>query len=204
MTIWLISDTHFYHAAMLGFLRPDGTRVRHEFDSVDQMNATMIERWNAAVKPQDHVYHLGDVSMKVSSTVTANLVRSLHGHKRLVRGNHDRHTTSQYLRMGFEEIHGMKLLSRVWLTHAPLHPTSLGRALGNVHGHIHAQPSPSGPYLNVCVEQTDYAPISLEQAEARLSQIRASEDDDHHGQLSQPRPMYALQSPLIRSTLEDV
>ena len=32
----------------------------------------------------------------------------------------------------------------------------------NVHGHIHSNPSPEGPYKCVCVEQTDFKPVALE------------------------------------------
>jgi calcineurin-like phosphoesterase family protein len=47
---------------------------------------------------------------------------------------------------------------------------SMGRALGNAHGHIHEKPSPPGPYLNVSVESINYTPISLEEARKRLTE----------------------------------
>ena len=33
----------------------------------------------------------------------------------------------------------------------------------NVHGHIHQNNSPDGPYRNVSVERTDYYPLSIEE-----------------------------------------
>ena len=33
----------------------------------------------------------------------------------------------------------------------------------NVHGHIHQHSSPPGPYRCVCVEQTDYKPVNLDE-----------------------------------------
>ena len=59
----------------------------------------------------------------------------------------------------------------IWLTHAPIHPNCLGRFLGNCHGHVHANPSPPGKYLNCCVEALDYQPISLEEAADRLRKV---------------------------------
>lgn len=32
----------------------------------------------------------------------------------------------------------------------------------NVHGHLHSNPSPEGPYIGVSVEQINYKPISLD------------------------------------------
>jgi len=168
VTIWLISDTHFFHANILTFVGADGSLIRPGFADVGEMNERIVENWNRCVKPNDHVYHLGDVAMKASSSTVNALVQRLHGIKRLVRGNHDKHQTTQYLKMGFKELHGMRLLFDVWLTHAPLHSMSMGRALGNVHGHIHEKSSPPGPYLNVSVEAVNYTPITLEEARARL------------------------------------
>lgn len=168
MTIWLTSDQHFGHANILAFTGADGALIRPGYRDVEDMNAQLVARWNDHVRPNDHVYCLGDFTLKISSTKAAAIAAQLHGLKRLVRGNHDKHQTSQYLKMGFKEIHGMRLLFDVWLTHAPLHPLSMGRALGNAHGHIHEKPSPEGPYLNVCVERTGGWPISLEEARERL------------------------------------
>jgi calcineurin-like phosphoesterase family protein len=159
--IFVISDTHFFHEKMLTFTRPDGTPVRPGFASAAEVNECIADHWAQVVRPEDHIYHLGDVAFGPSLACAA-LVKSLPGKKRLVRGNHDRYTTKQYLAMGFEEIHGMRLMEDVWLTHAPIHPESMGRALGNIHGHIHANPSPSGPYFNACVEAINYTPVNVD------------------------------------------
>jgi calcineurin-like phosphoesterase family protein len=169
MTIWLISDTHFGHANILRFTGADGALIRPGFESLEAMHETIVDRWNAVVRPNDHVYHLGDVAMSIPSLQAAQIVCRLSGIKRLVRGNHDKYQTSQYVNMGFKELHGMRRLFDVWLTHAPLHPMSIGRALGNVHGHIHEKPSPPGPYLNVSVEAIAYTPVSLEEVRSRLT-----------------------------------
>lgn len=61
--IYVISDTHFGQESSLKWLDDEGNKVR-PFDTVEEMNNTMITNWNNTVKPQDHVYHLGDVVMK--------------------------------------------------------------------------------------------------------------------------------------------
>lgn len=173
--LWLISDTHFFHERILNFkVSEDGPFIRPGFESVEEMNECMIERWNRLVKPHDHIYHLGDVALACPNGLFQKLMLRLKGVKRLVRGNHDKFKTRQYIAAGFQEIHGMRLLDDVWLTHAPLHPSSMGKALGNAHGHIHEKRSPPGPYVNVCVEQTNYSPVPLEWVKERLLDARAS------------------------------
>lgn len=169
MTIWVISDTHFSHANFLTFTDVSGAQIR-PFASVQEMDECMVERWNSVVRPSDHVYHLGDVAMRKEHLV---IVKRLTGKKRLLRGNHDIYRTSDYLEAGFQEIHGCRVLADMVFTHIPIHPDSLGRFVANVHGHIHERQSPAGAYVNVCVEQTAYRPITLEEVRARADLRRA-------------------------------
>lgn len=163
--IFIISDTHFGHANILNFLREDGSPLRR-FDSVQEMDEHMVERWNSVVRPCDKVYHLGDVAMKKSCIET---VARCNGHKRLVRGNHDIFPTKEYLKY-FDEIYGIRVLDGMIFTHIPIHPESLGRFKANVHGHIHAKPSFGPKYINVSVEALDdYTPVSLEDLKKKLS-----------------------------------
>ena len=59
---WIISDTHFRHADILKFKDYAGKIVR-QFDNVHQMDECMFDNWNSVVKPNDTIYHLGDVVM---------------------------------------------------------------------------------------------------------------------------------------------
>lgn len=159
MTIFLTSDHHFGHANILKFTGLNGQRIRPEFDTVCQMNEFMIEQWNSVVTPQDHVYHLGDVVM---SGHFLPIIQKLNGHKRLILGNHDREDMGKYRKAGFQKIFGSRLHERVLMTHFPVHPAHLGKALVNAHGHIHEKESPTGPYVNVSVERWNYTPIPIE------------------------------------------
>lgn len=170
--LWFISDTHFGHAnTFLKFKQPNGEPMR-PFTSVEEMNETMIQRWNAVVKPQDEVYHLGDVVMKCNDPDA--IMRRLNGHKRLVSGNHDTLDSSFYAKY-FEKIYGARQLEHIWFTHLPVHPSSLGgKILGNVHGHLHnnahrtERALPCPPYLNICVELIDYTPVSFDWVRRQL------------------------------------
>lgn len=168
-TIFVISDTHFGHKNILTFTRQDGSPVR-PFASVEEMNETMIQRWNEVVRPQDHVYHLGDVVMHKRDLP---IVGRLNGHKRLLGGNHDIHKTKEYYQY-FEEIKGVRVFEKLdlILSHFPLHPESLRGNWVNVHGHTHNNVPALhfGPrYLNVSVEMIDYRPITLEEVQKRVA-----------------------------------
>jgi calcineurin-like phosphoesterase family protein len=168
--IWFIGDTHFGHKNILGFYGGDGALIRPNFGSVKEMDDFMVERWNAVVKPEDKVYHLGDVCV---GTKGLGIVRLLNGRKRLIRGNHDKFRTKYYLDVGFKEVYGCRRLEQLWLTHIPMHPASIGKALGNVHGHIHQNPSPEGRYLNVSVEAIAYTPLVYEDVVQQLKEKHA-------------------------------
>lgn len=172
MTIWFTSDTHFDHANILTFKRADGTALR-PFSSVEEMNETLIARWNAVVKPSDHIYHLGDVTMaRGNHTKHIDIIMSrLNGHKRICLGNHDQ-LSSRWYQQRFEKVKSINVLDGLAFTHIPIHPESLGRFRFNVHGHLHANRvllSPHHPdprYVSVCVEQTNFTPVSLEELKA--------------------------------------
>lgn len=164
--IFFVSDTHFGHANILNFKRPDGAPVR-SFSDVQKMDEEMIEKWNSVVRTSDKVYHLGDVAMSKRHIET---VGKCNGHKRLVRGNHDVYPTNEYLKY-FEEIYATRILDNMIFSHIPIHPESLGRFGTNVHGHVHAQPQNHfGPrYYNVSVEVIDYTPVALEDLKKRIA-----------------------------------
>lgn len=169
--IWVISDTHWNHANILNFTDSNtGLPVRPDFTSVEEMNEVMIERWNSLVNHGDKVYHLGDVVMGPDQEgwMKRNWPR-LKGQKRLIAGNHD--DLKMMARGGFfsnivesRDLREFGLL----LTHRVTHETNLwdynrDRPMWNVHGHIHQNASPEGRYRNLCVEQTNYYPVNIEE-----------------------------------------
>ena len=180
--IYIISDTHFGHENIIKYCgRP--------FTSAKKMNEAMVERWNAIIKPEDKVYHLGDVyfpGVVKTPMHWSQFFAQLHGHKRLILGNHD-NGKDQILQRTFEKIGVWRMFPEygLLLTHVPVHESALKRgptgnetnprSLVNVHGHIHDNMSPAGPYINACVEWTNYKPMHIEEyaAQAKLLTQRA-------------------------------
>ena len=68
------------------------------WDTVDEMNAGIVDLWNSVVGPDDHVWVLGDVAMgKIAESLP--IIGQCNGRKTLVFGNHDRvfHATGDKL-----------------------------------------------------------------------------------------------------------
>ena len=174
-SVFLTSDTHFGHAGVCKFLREDGTKLRPWTDP-EEMDEEMIKRWNDTVRPNDKVYHLGDV---VINRKAITMLSRLNGDKVLIRGNHDIFRDEEY-RKYFRELRAYHVMNGMILSHIPIHTASLGRFGVNIHGHLHASrvmlepvgmygiPVVDPRYHCVCVEQTDYTPILFEDVIKRI------------------------------------
>ena len=179
MTRFFTSDLHFGHANIIRYSgRP--------FRDVDDMNAALVDRWNAVVGVDDTVWVLGDVALgKIADTLP--LVGLLHGRKVLIAGNHDRcwagHSAKhrperwvvRYLDAGFSAVSQGTVETmvggrRVLVSHFPYtgdshdsdryashRPTDDGSVL--LHGHVHEKWRTNGRQINVGVDVWDYAPV---------------------------------------------
>ncbi len=153
-TTFLTSDTHFGHYGVTQFLRDDGTKLR-PWDNTEEMDEELVKRWNSVVRPNDKVYHLGDV---VINRKALHTLSRLNGDKVLIKGNHDIFKIDDYLTY-FRDIRGYHVMDKAILSHIPLHPDSKGRFRANIHGHLHYHKLDDPWYICVCVEQTDYTPV---------------------------------------------
>jgi calcineurin-like phosphoesterase family protein len=192
MTIFVVSDHHFGHANILKFLKIDGkTRVRPEFETVEEMNETMIQNHNKVVSDSDKVYFLGDIAF--NNRVFHEVMPRLKGKKSLILGNHDHLKMDEYYKY-FKNIYSARYLKHndkyFVLCHYPMHPkTNYPNHPVCIHGHIHEKvimtreaylcESLYGPsigydeyedtyYFNVSVERINYTPISLDEIASKV------------------------------------
>lgn len=136
----------------------------------------MISHHNDRVKTTDHWYCLGDVSLLRGSYdkhVVAAEVKKFNGHGRLILGNHD-HFDARVYRDMFEKVRAFNKIDNLLFSHIPIDRNSIPKGCVNVHGHVHTNPSPEGPYINVCMEPLNYAPITLEQLKDEATKKLAS------------------------------
>lgn len=160
--IWLISDTHFNH-------NKEFVYKERGFESIEEMNEAIIERWNKIVKPNDTVYHLGDVILgKLEAGLP--LVKSLNGHIKLALGNHDTPQRVAAFSEFFDEIQfgyrlkvGKKML---YLSHYPMLTGNFDNSKTySIHGHTHSQCCFSENFdlmFNVCCDALACTPYPLE------------------------------------------
>ena len=81
MKTYFISDLHLGHANVIRF---DG----RPWETVEEMDAGIIRRWNSKVRGEDHVYVIGDFAYR-NRTPISDYVQQLNGYIHLIRGNHD-------------------------------------------------------------------------------------------------------------------
>ena len=178
MARYFTADLHLGHRNIIDYCgRP--------FRDVAQMDDALVERWNAAVAPEDEVMVLGDFAMgRIDETLP--VVGVLNGRKVLLAGNHDRcwhghkkgveAATDRYLAAGFDEIRQGTIelsIGRVGVLachfpyrgdshdhdrHVAHRPVDGGAWL--LHGHVHERWKVRERMVNVGVDVWDFAPVS--------------------------------------------
>lgn len=132
MKTYMISDTHFNHKNIIEY-------CNRPFKSIDEMNNTIINKWNKILKKDDIVYHLGDFFLG-SKYALKEIVIRLNGTIYLIRGNHDRLTIKSYEDCGIIVLKNAPIIIdkyKIILSHRPLPDTMIKDGYINIHGHIH-------------------------------------------------------------------
>jgi calcineurin-like phosphoesterase family protein len=157
MAVFIISDLHFGHENMA---------KKRGFNSVEEHDNLIIERWNSVVKKNDIVYILGDITMEKKTHYP--LLNKLRGIKNVVLGNHDRRQDVPELLKYVNSVAGFINYKGYALTHCPIHPMEIGRFRKNYCGHTHNEVVkrffgliPDSRYINVCCEKINYTPLKL-------------------------------------------
>lgn len=170
METFFTADTHLGHNGITS-ARGGGYAVR-DFETVEEMDKTIINNWNTMVSKRDLVYHLGDFSWHNHNRYRA----ALNGSIILILGNHDKMSQLSYNQ--FSEIH--KILERkigghdIVLCHYAL-KTWHGSIYGawHLYGHSHgtALEPPHSLSFDVGVDVWDFYPVPMETIERKMKDI---------------------------------
>ena len=95
--VFFTSDLHLGHAKIIEF-------DKRPFQSVEEMDAEIIRRWNAKVGKGDTVYVLGDMIWKTHKDEALDIINSLNGQKILIKGNHDHFVSNGEVRKAFAAV----------------------------------------------------------------------------------------------------
>ena len=157
MTLFFTADTHFGdHRTINIWKRP--------FSTPAEMDAFLVEQWNAVVSPEDEVWHLGDVARQPNHVEA--LLGRLNGTKHLLRGNNDPDET--LAAPGWASVGTYAELEidqrTLVLCHYPFRSWN-GQHRGsiNLHGHSHGRLKPMPRQFDVGVDVHGFAPITLAQ-----------------------------------------
>jgi len=182
------SDTHWYHNNIIRY-------CNRPFGSVEEMNEALVNNWNSVVKPDDHVYHLGDFCFgNVEKWNWCLEPGRLNGHIHLILGNHD---PERVFRDGtfierFDSIDYQKILIiegwTVILNHFPFlsFSNNFDHKVIQLFGHIHSGPGEFGNVLpegyklqwnqyDVGVDNNNYTPVSWYQVKEKM---KLAENDE--------------------------
>jgi calcineurin-like phosphoesterase family protein len=162
-----IADSHFGHATMLN-------KPGREFETIADHDRAIIDSWNAIVRPNHRVFHLGDFAWwRLDMARLRWLFDHLNGEKHLAAvGNHD---TAEILSLPWASVS--------WISHfkdpvtglkisASHHPQREwdGWYSGAVHlhGHVHGNLPNSRRSLDVGIESIGLFPQTFAEIRARL------------------------------------
>ena len=88
MPNFYIADWHYGHKNILAY-------DNRPFKTIEEMNKTLVDRWNGAVSPGDRVFVLGDMFW-CNEDCAVPILETLNGTKILVVGNHDTYKKQQF------------------------------------------------------------------------------------------------------------
>jgi calcineurin-like phosphoesterase family protein len=166
MTTYFTADLHLGHNNIR-------THCNRPFSTVEEMDETIIERWNNTVTNNDTVYILGDFAWNN----TKEYVSRLYGKKILIRGNHDKRT--QHIEKYFDNVHSLldiKLDSiKVTLCHyAMMSWNGSFHGAWHLFGHSHGKLHHPGLAMDVGVDNHHFTPLCWEQ----IKDIMAEKSDE--------------------------
>ena len=155
---YFTSDTHFGDTRIL-------RAAKRPFETIADHDAHLISRWRAIVRPDDEIWHLGDVALRWSADRLGALLDSLPGTKHLVTGNNDDAATRSH--SAWAGVRDYAELDegdhRCVLSHYAFRTwNGMGRGTLDLHGHSHAMLKPLTRQFDVGVDAWDYAPVTLD------------------------------------------
>jgi len=178
MQILFTADNHFFHTNIIRY-------CNRPFESLKDMNETMIRKWNERVKKDDLVFHIGDFGMSRSNEAPEApkkpleiIKERLNGNIIFIAGNHDKNNSNKTPIQKIVIKHGGY---RLCLVHNPEH-FDYNYEIDLV-GHVHEKwqikryfkGNRYSDCINVGVDVWDFYPITWSEIWQRYSQYIKNE-----------------------------
>jgi calcineurin-like phosphoesterase family protein len=186
--IFCTSDLHLGHDK-------DFVVQARGFETIEEMNAEIIRRWNERVYPDDDVYVLGDLTLgNIEEGI--RLIAKLNGYLHIMRGNHDTDKkVERYLELpNVVEVKHADVLKYgkavFWIGHYPTITANYdddkpwAKHVVCLFGHTH-QEQPfynDNPYMyNVGMDAHDCTPITIDEI---IADIRKKKEELNNEQMA--------------------
>ena len=149
--VWITSDTHYGHSnicrGVTSWRLPDGgipIEQTRDFDTIEQMNESIVDEINSVVGEDDVLIHLGDWSFGGFENIQKFRYKILCKEIHLILGNHDHHiennkggvqdlftSVNHYARLSYKN-------NTLVLCQFPISSwDSLNKGHIHLHGHVH-------------------------------------------------------------------
>jgi calcineurin-like phosphoesterase family protein len=169
MANWYMADPHFGHSKIIEY-------SKRPFNSVRHMDETILGNINAAVKPDDDLWIVGDFGfggVGGSDTYLEDIHASINCRTHLVKGNHDE---ERVLALPWNSIHPLAEIMdgtrHVTLCHYQMVTWYRSRK-GSImlFGHVHEKHRGNLNCINVGVDVWGFRPIRLRDAMKRGNKL---------------------------------
>lgn len=181
-SVWFTSDTHYNHSNFCSSTSQwsDKSKTR-VFESLQDMNDTIVKNINDLVCKNDYLFHLGDFSFGGIEYISEFRKRINCKNVHLILGNHDLHisnnddnvqryfsTVKDYLYLKINrQVNNQTIKERFVLFHYPIASwNGLHRGVIHLHGHTHLPKEiriSKGKSMDVGIDGNDYFPILMEE-----------------------------------------
>lgn len=189
--VFFSSDHHFWHKNILKY-------CERPFETIEEMNETLIRNWNERVTDDDIVFHLGDFCFG-GVEKWQNIRAQLNGRIVIILGNHDRASlktagaTEKVYKL-FSEVSNQVIVSvgkrNIILNHSPLlcYGGTHDNRVYQLYGHVHLRKGITDGdtsriamtypcQYDVGVDLNGFRPINYEEVEQKIqAQIQAGKN----------------------------
>lgn len=168
---YFISDLHLGHFNIIRY-------CKRPFETLQQMDLTLIRNWNTRIQDEDTVFFLGDFCMKKSSEAPEGKTyeyyrKQLKGNIIFITGNHDKNNGTKSIIESMVIKYGGQ---RIYLTHNPQFAKK--EFAINFVGHVHEKwkfrqmDNSKTVMINLGVENWKYMPVTINEIFSELAQWR--------------------------------
>jgi calcineurin-like phosphoesterase family protein len=174
--IWFTSDFHFGHFNIIRY-------CNRPFANAQEMDAAILDRTNACVKPNDILYFLGDFCLGSTEKVIVYRQRLVCSTMHFIEGNHDKvtrklpHLFASWGVLSEINIAGQRIVlchyaMKVW----PHHSQGAWHLYGHSHGNLPDEPLSLS--LDVGVDTHDFRPWHFDEIESVMKRKAAARESN--------------------------